>query len=121
MNNDRMSHDLETRLRAALRPVDPGESFTRGVLERITSEQTHPRWRSPGTRLRWTSAALAASILLVGLVAHQWQAQRTQRGLDARRQLLEALKVTSHKLDIAYRVVNDQKDNATTSDRDDRT
>jgi len=116
-----MSDDLEKRLRAALRPVDPGESFTRGVLERIGSEQAQPRWGTRRTRLRWVSAALAASILLAGVVAHQWQAQRTRRGLDARRQLLEALTVTSHKLDIAYRVVNDQDDNTTASDPDDRT
>ena len=125
MNDDRISHDLEKRLRAALRPVDPGESFTRGVLERIASEQARPGLRAPRAMLRWGSAALAASIavsiVIAGVAVHQWHAQRTQRGLDARRQLLEALHVTSNKLDIAYRVVNDQENNAIASDPDDRT
>jgi hypothetical protein len=43
------------------------------------------------------------------LVAHDWHARRTQEGLQARRQLLEALRVTSNKLDIAYRAVNDSE------------
>jgi hypothetical protein len=116
-----MSNDLDKRLRAALRPIDPGENFTRSVLERIAHERARPAWRAPGGMLRWVSAALAASILLTGVIAHQWQAHRTQRGLEARKQLLEALQVTGNKLDIALRVVNDQESNASAGDRDDRT
>jgi negative regulator of sigma E activity len=102
-----MNDDLEARLHRALRPVDPGEQFTQRVLARIASEPARSTPRLPPKPLRWASAALAASIIFGLVVAHQWQAQRTQQGLAARRQLLEALRVTSDKLDIAYRAVND--------------
>jgi hypothetical protein len=103
-----MSNDLAGRLRAALRPVDPGEKFTRGVLDRIAREPARPARRVPGAVSWWVSGALVASIVLGVLVAHQRQAQRTQQGLEARRELIEALRVTSDKLDIAYRLVNDR-------------
>jgi hypothetical protein len=38
---------------------------------------------------------------------HEWQAHREREGLEARAQLLDALRVTGEKLDIAYRTVND--------------
>ena len=102
-----MTDDLDGRLRAVLRPVDPGERFTRDVLERIANEPARARSRAPALVLRWVPGAIAASVLMGVLVAHDWQARRTQRGLEARRQLIEALHVTSDKLDMAYRLVNE--------------
>jgi len=104
-----MSNELNERLRAALRPVDPGEAFTQRVLARIASEP--PRASLPAHRaaraleLRWMSGALLAIVAAGLLAAHQWQAQHTQQGQEARRQVMEALRVTSEKLDLAYRVV----------------
>jgi hypothetical protein len=106
-----MSNELNDRLRAALRPVDPGESFTQGVLARIASEP--PRATVSPHRdvieLRWLSGALLAVVATGFLVAHQWRAQHAQQGQEARRQVLEALRVTSEKLDLAYRVVKDKE------------
>jgi hypothetical protein len=108
-----MSNELNDRLRAALRPVDPGESFTQGVLARIASEP--PRVPESAHRavrmleLRWLSGALLAVVATGFLVAHQWRAQHAQQGQAARRQVLEALRVTSEKLDLAYRVVKDKE------------
>lgn len=108
-----MSNELNDRLRAALRPADPGESFTQGVLARIAGEP--PRVPASVHRavrmleLRWLSGALLAVVATGFLVAHQWRAQQAQQGQAARRQVLEALRVTSEKLDLAYRVVKDKE------------
>jgi hypothetical protein len=106
-----MSNDLDNDLRAALRPVDPGERFTQSVLARVAAESTgSPRAPRPHTTtLRWTSVALAISLVMGILVAHQWQVRRTQRGLQARQELIQALQLTGEKLDLAYRVVNDEE------------
>jgi len=143
-----MSNELNDRLRAALRPVDPGERFTRGVLARIASDPvSRPLLRpersggSPEKRQRrdaghsardrnaveeiprspngatwgnlglpWLSAtALATCAALLLMLAHQHKAQHAAAGLEARRQVMEALRVTSEKLDLAYRVVKDKE------------
>lgn len=112
-----MSNDLDGRLRNALRPVDPGERFTRDVLERIANEPATPMRRPMGPALRWLAAAAAASIIVGGvLIDRQWHTQQRQRGALARQQLLEALRVTSNKLDIAYRAVNEKDTDGTGGD-----
>ena len=103
-----MNDDLDERLRRALRPVNPGERFTQDVLTRIANEPERSMLHVSSNMRRWMSAALAASLVVGVLVTHEWQARRTQQGLEARRQLLEALRVASDKLDIAYRAVNDR-------------
>ena len=107
-----MSDELEKSLRAALRPVDPGEEFTRSVLVRVAAESasppSQPRYYGFPSRsvFRWTSATVAM-VLTAGLyTAHQRQVHHTQQGLEARRQLLEALQVTGQSLDTAYRMIN---------------
>jgi uncharacterized protein HemX len=106
-----MSNDLDDDLRAALRPVDPGERFTQSVLARVAAESTRSTRgpRSHTTTLRWASVALAISLVMGILVTHQWQVRRTQRGLEARQELIQALQLTGEKLDLAYRVVNDEE------------
>lgn len=105
-----MSNDFEDRLRDALRPVDPDEAgldgeFARRVMSRIESEPSRPS-RPPVARFRWLPAALAASAVLGIFVIHEWQIRREQQGLEARRQLIEALRLTGEKLDLAYQAVN---------------
>ena len=99
-----MSKDFEDQLRAALRRVDPEPDFAQRVMAGV---QSQPR-RSLATRLRWPLAALAASMLFGVVVVHEWQAQREREGLEARKQLIEALRMTGEKLDLAYRVVNSE-------------
>jgi hypothetical protein len=96
-----VSEELDDRLRRTLRPVDPGELFTQRVLSQL------PGARHGGvTRRRmWIAAALAASLLLVAGAALQMH-HRQQTGLAARNQVLQALQVTSQKLDLASRLVN---------------
>lgn len=107
-----MSRDLEKELREALRPVDPGEDFTARVLARVAAEPATAAARAsgasrriPGQRL-WVPLALAASFVAVLVFGIQWHERRELRGLEARRELIEALRVSSQKLDLAYRLVN---------------
>jgi hypothetical protein len=99
-----MSKDFEQQLRDALKPVDPDEGFEQRVMARVASE---PR-RSASKVKRWAAGlAIAASVGFAAILgAHQWQERREQQGLEARRQLLEALRVTGEKLDLAYQAVN---------------
>ena len=113
-----MNEPLDQELRRALRPVDPGNDFTRAVMARVSSQKVVdiPRARSrPKLYVRalpWAPAALAASLLMAILMTHEHR-QREQdmaEGLRARQELLEALRVTSEKLDIAYQVVHNESD-----------
>jgi hypothetical protein len=112
-----MSNEIEDQLRRALRPIDPNVGFADRVIACIESEseaaakapvdlapkRTAQR-RSPF--VRWVPLALAASTVLSVAIVHYTREQDEQRGMEARRQLIEALRVTSDKLDAAYQVVN---------------
>jgi hypothetical protein len=101
-----MSFDLDKELRAALRKVDPAEGFAQRVATRLARERAAPgSWLSYGQRR--TVSALAACVLLAAIALYGWQMRREQQGLEARRQLIEALRLTGEKLDQAYRGVND--------------
>lgn len=104
-----MSRDLDDLLRRALRPTDPGEAFTQRVMSRIAREPQGPAraysFRDAAFHGSWI--AIAASLALAILVAHEWQVRRMEQGLKARSQLIEALRVTDQKLELAYRVMND--------------
>jgi hypothetical protein len=97
--------DLDAQLRAALRPIEPEEGFAARLGARIARERA-PR---PPLALRflWLPPALAATVVVALLVAHERELQVERAGLAARQQLIEALRVTGEKLDLAYRGVND--------------
>ena len=106
-----MTDSFENKLRRALKPSDPGEDFTQSVLARIpeATASTKPRQHRTALRGRWFAAALAASIATIAIVGVQVrEAREREAGMHAREQLLEALKVTSEKLNLAYRVVHDR-------------
>lgn len=111
-----MNPDVEQSLKAALRPVDPGAGFAAGVLARIAAE---PVRAVQPARVRavasWLTFALAASVVLGLFIAHERQVQRTEQGLEARRQLIEALRVTGEKLELASRAVNAPEHSTDTS------
>ncbi len=106
-----MSDDLDNTLRKALRPVDPGEDFTARVLARVAADGVSGASGAvPATRKVarsvWLPAALAASLALVVFGVHKWNVRQEEAGLAARDQVMEALRVTSQKLDLAYQTVN---------------
>jgi hypothetical protein len=111
--------DIESELRRALRPVDPPPGFAERVMRAL------PPQRPPATvttldvarsaprvnawRRLTTPAALAASLVVAVLLGQQVAFERAAReqraGLAASRELMQALRVTSQKLDDAYRAV----------------
>jgi len=110
MSENQQNEALQLRLRAALRRVDPGEGFAPGVMARIAAEPARTaRPARAGAVAGWLAFGLAASLVLAALLAHEWQARRLEQGREARRQLLEALRVTDEKLNLAYRAVNSQE------------
>jgi hypothetical protein len=83
-------------------------------MARIAAEPAAPlRARRSPAVASWVAFGLAASVVLSVLLAHQWQVRRLEQGREARRQLIEALRVTDEKLDLTYRVVNAQPREAT--------
>jgi hypothetical protein len=114
-----MSEDIENRLRRAMRPVDPPEGFAERVLRALPDKQPRPALTPvavlrPAPRAsawqRFTApAALAASLMVAVLfgahVGIETERQEQRDGLAASRQLMEALRVTSQKLDLAYQAV----------------
>jgi hypothetical protein len=110
-----MNQDIESEIRSALRPVAPSDEFSQRLLARVAS---HPpaRPRSYGRvplRSRhaawWVTAGLAASLVLTVGVERQLERQRSlQSGLEARREVLQALRVTSQKLNLASEAVKSQ-------------
>jgi hypothetical protein len=109
-----MSDDIESQLKSALRPVAPREQFSARLLAQVTLGKPTPITLHPLSPARrplvwWLGASLAASLVL-GLGVHQHLQERRlqQSGLEARREVLEALRVTSQKLDLAYEAVKSQ-------------
>jgi hypothetical protein len=107
-----MTDDLESRLRDALRPSPPGENFEQRIMARVAATQREPVKRRGGFASRttwWFSAAMAATVILaVGVQHHRAVEENREKGLEARRQVMQALRVTNDKLDLAYRAVRDQ-------------
>jgi hypothetical protein len=109
-----MSKDIESEMRAALRPVTPREEFSQRLLAGVTEERpAASKPRRAAARLHplawWFSASLAASVVLaVGVHQHLQQQRLQQSGLEARREVMEALRVTSQKLNLAYEAVKSQ-------------
>jgi hypothetical protein len=118
-----MSEDLESRLRAALRPVAPSEEFTQDLIVRVTADKgrevnARGARRSPNATAWWLSASMAASLLIAFGVQHHLQERReTERGLEARREVIEALRMTSQKLNLAYEVIKSQSSSSPTDDK----
>jgi hypothetical protein len=111
-----MSQDLESQLRAALRPIAPSTAFEKKLIACLTDnpQQAQPQagrrgWTGSHPRTRWLSVAAAACLLIAVGMQNRMQVRRErENGLEARRQVVEALRVTSQKLDLAYEIVKSQ-------------
>jgi hypothetical protein len=110
-----MNEDLESRLRSNLRPIAPRNEFSQRLVAQVVV-RAHPQrslsamaWRPSKRSTWWFSASLAASLLLVMGVQYQMQQARArQNGLEARRQVVEALRMTSQKLNLAYEAIRSE-------------
>jgi hypothetical protein len=119
-----MTDDFERQLHAALRPVEAPADLAERILRALPDERRvvvalapvaavsrrkiAPRAPTPQRRY-WMPGALAASLVAAVLlgqnVANKHAAEERQAGLAASRELMEALRITSQKLDVAYHAV----------------
>ena len=110
-----MNDDVESQLRGALRPVEPRADFSQKLLARMLSAQAAPGKSpklSPGAArpwVGWMTASLAACLMVAVGVQQQLHQQRLRAtGLEARREVEQALRVTSQKLNLAYEAIKSQ-------------
>ncbi len=110
-----MNEDVESKLRDALRPVEPRAEFSRKLLARTLSTQAAPSKKPKVSRgaarplVGWFSASLAACLLVAVGIQQQLHQQRLRAtGLEARREVEQALRVTSQKLNLAFEAIKSQ-------------
>ncbi len=114
--NEEISSNFEKELRRRLRPVDAPEGFATRLMAALPAEPKPtvvaftPRTARHSVRQFGMPAALAASLLVAVFagvhVANQRALVEQQQGIAASQQLMQALRVTSQKLDLAYEAVN---------------
>jgi hypothetical protein len=110
-----MNEDFESELRRRLAPVDAPEGFADRLMRALPSDAKPailvalPTPRRSWIREFGMPAALAASLLVAVLLGQQVAVEREkiaeQKGMEASRELMQALRLTSEKLDIAYHAV----------------
>ena len=110
-----MNENFEDELRRRLRPVDAPEGFAERLMAALPAERKStvvafvPKAAHPARHFG-VPAALAASLLVavfLGVrVANDRALIEEQKGIAASQQLMQALRVTSQKLDLAYEAVN---------------
>lgn len=87
--------DFESQMRAALTRRDPSPDFTRRVLAAAKERELRngSGWRS------WAAGMIAASLLIAGVgLADLEQYRQRRRAAEAHAQLVQALRITSAKL-----------------------
>jgi negative regulator of sigma E activity len=114
--NENIPHDFAAGLRRCLRPGNAPPGFTERLMAALPVERNatvvalRPRAAPPSARQFGVPAALAASLTLavfLGVhVANDRSLREEQMGIAASEQLMQALRVTSRKLDLAYEAVN---------------
>jgi hypothetical protein len=108
-----MTDEIENRLRRALRPIDAPADLADRILARLPERPVvvalPVREIKRGMGRYWMPGALAASLVAAVLLGQNVAERRAdserQAGLAASRELMEALRVTSRKLDVAYHAV----------------
>ena len=114
--NENPANNFEDELRRRLRPVNAPEGFTERLMAALPARQKPvvvpftPRAARPSSARQFgVPAALAASLMMAVFLGIQWGVHREQleeqKGLAASQELMQALRVTSQKLDAAYQAV----------------
>jgi hypothetical protein len=118
-----MNESFEDQLRRALKPVDAPAGFAQRVLAALPDRSTPPAslavmpQRPAGALRRFGMPAALAASLVVAVLAGQYTAgqrlaEEQARGLAARHQVMEALRVTSQKLDVAFEAMKPREQTA---------
>jgi len=110
-----MTEDFENELRRRLAPLDAPEGFADRVMRALPSDVKPAVITSlPTPRRSWMqqfgmptalAASLLAAVMLGRYSAEHREQLAEQRGREASRELMQALRLTSDKLDIAYQAV----------------
>jgi hypothetical protein len=110
-----MTEDIENELRRRLAPIDAPEGFADRVMRALPSDVKPAVITSlPTPRRSWMqqfgmptalAASLLAAVMLGRYSAEHREQLAEQRGREASRELMQALRLTSDKLDIAYQAV----------------
>ena len=110
-----MTEEFENELRRRLSPVDAPAGFAERVMRALPAEVKPAVVTAlPAPRRSWMqqfgmptalAASLLAAVMLGRYSAEQREQLAEQRGREASRELMQALRLTSDKLDIAYQAV----------------
>jgi hypothetical protein len=110
-----MTEDIENELRRRLRPVEAPEGFADRVMRALPTDVKPAVIISlPTPRRSWMrqfgmptalAASLLAAVMLGRYSAEQRELRAEREGLEASRELMQALRLTSDKLDIAFEAV----------------
>jgi len=110
-----MTEEFENELRRRLAPVDAPEGFADRVMRALPADVKPAVITAlPTPRRSWMqrfgmptalAASLLAAVMLGRYSAEQREELAEQRGREASRELMQALRLTSEKLDIAYQAV----------------
>jgi hypothetical protein len=114
--NENLPENFEHELRRRLRPVNAPDGFAERLMAALPQVETpkvivlRPKAARPSLRHFGMPAALAASLMIsvfLGVyVANVRMHREEQQGIAASQELMQALRVTSQKLDLAYEAVN---------------
>ena len=96
---------FEEELKQALQRQEPVGDFTARVLARCAQEDARKRsgfWHSFWAAPAWRVSAVAAALVLVAggtaLEQHEREVKRQARGMEAKRQLVLAMRIAGAKL-----------------------
>jgi hypothetical protein len=114
--NENLPENFEDELRRRLRPVDAPEGFADRLMAALPPVQRpkvvalEPRAARRSSHPFGMPFAIAASLMVsvfLGVYAANVRMHREeQQGIAASQELMQALRVTSQKLDLAYEAVN---------------
>jgi hypothetical protein len=93
-------------LKQALRRVEPPDGFDQRVLARLEPSRQHRRTAPRFTA--WVTAAGLSFASLGGIAIYQHQLEQ-RKGMEARDQLMLALRITGKKLDAVRSTINNEE------------
>jgi hypothetical protein len=101
-----MNDHLEDDLRSALRHREPPAGFAERVIARAEGRGAAPVGPRVSYRWTWAAVALTASLTLgVGLVEYRQGRETKARGMEAKQELMQAMRITGSKLRMAQEKV----------------
>jgi hypothetical protein len=95
-------------LKQALRRVEPPPGFDQRVLARLDEQLSRQQRRTAPRLTAWVTAAGLSFASLGGIAIYQHQLEQ-RKGMQARDQLMLALRITGKKLDVVRSTINNEE------------